>query len=368
MRTSAGELEHDLRANASRLSRGKAGSHFSGSCSALVDRDHAPAIFKAIDPRQRQRVDHESQRAVGRKIERDGEHGADGAGMHDENASPAGSEREPCPRARDLVDKTFAAGRPVAGRRFPELLVGLAEFGDEIVVPPPGPFAKVLFAKRCILRRIEPQPARAVSRVRRAGLQTAKALVGSLAFSAAKAATSPRSAGASGAWMTPRGPSTGAWRISQRSGFGGHHGQALRRAAAGSRSPRPARRHPAHRRSGRRSAAGQPRHAEPRSGPRQARPRTRWSMTMRSSAMTNAIMMAVIAARRIGLAGIAGQPIRPRIGQIDRHRRQYAASQRVRGDQAGRHSRPGTTPARKALRQSSPAGSARHRCRAGCRA
>src|ERR1700737_5313204 len=38
-------LEHDLRANASRLSRGKTGTHFSGSCSRLVrDRSRAPPV------------------------------------------------------------------------------------------------------------------------------------------------------------------------------------------------------------------------------------------------------------------------------------------------------------------------------------
>ena len=38
--------------------------------------------------------------------------------------------------------------------------------------------------------------------------------------------------------------------------------------------------------------------------------------------------------RRIGLAGIAGQPVVARIRQVHRHPRQHAARQRVRGDQA----------------------------------
>src|SRR3982074_31113 len=53
--------------------------------SALIDRPPAPAILKAIDPRQRERIDDKAQRGVGRKVERDGEHGADRAGMHDED-------------------------------------------------------------------------------------------------------------------------------------------------------------------------------------------------------------------------------------------------------------------------------------------
>ena len=56
--------------------------------------------------------------------------------------------------------------------------------------------------------------ASAVSQVRRAGLQTANAFAGNRALRAANAAASLISAGASGPWMTPRGPSTGACRIS----------------------------------------------------------------------------------------------------------------------------------------------------------
>ena len=44
------------------------------------------------------------------------------------------------------------------------------------------------------------------------------------------------------------------------------------------------------------------------------------------------------------------------------------APARARPSGPARHSRPGSPPARKALRQNSPAGSWRHRCRAGCRA
>ena len=48
----------------------------------LIDRNHAPAVAEAIDPRQRQGIDNKAQCAVGRQIERDREHRADGAGMH----------------------------------------------------------------------------------------------------------------------------------------------------------------------------------------------------------------------------------------------------------------------------------------------
>src|SRR5260370_30383139 len=58
--------------------------------------------------------------------------------------------------------------------------------------------------------------ASAVWRVRRAGLQKQGAPAGNRAFSAAKAAASVTSAGASGPWITPRKLSTGACRISHR--------------------------------------------------------------------------------------------------------------------------------------------------------
>src|SRR5258708_5530496 len=59
--------------------------------------------------------------------------------------------------ARNLIGKAFAAGRGVAGRRFPEIAVGIAEFGQEIVVTPSGPAAKILLAKQGLPDRIEPE-------------------------------------------------------------------------------------------------------------------------------------------------------------------------------------------------------------------
>ena len=77
--------------------------------------------------------------------------------MHHEHRIACGQKREPCPRAIDLIDKAFAAGRPVARRRFPELVVSGAELGDEVVVTPAGPGAEILFAKGRLFDRIEPK-------------------------------------------------------------------------------------------------------------------------------------------------------------------------------------------------------------------
>jgi hypothetical protein len=44
-------LEHDLRANASRLSRGKTGSHFSGSCSEAPDCAGGPTFARGTSAR-----------------------------------------------------------------------------------------------------------------------------------------------------------------------------------------------------------------------------------------------------------------------------------------------------------------------------
>ena len=100
--------------------------------SALVDRDDAPAALETIDSRHRERIDDKTQRAVGIKIKRDGERGADRTGMHDEHDIARRQWSQPCIRAGNLIDKTFATGRPVAGRGFPEILVGVAKLGDEI--------------------------------------------------------------------------------------------------------------------------------------------------------------------------------------------------------------------------------------------
>ena len=77
--------------------------------------------------------------------------------MRDEDDVARGQRREACAHTGNLVDKTFAARQPVARRQFPEILVGGAELGDEIVVPPSGPGPEILFAKVRLLDRIEPE-------------------------------------------------------------------------------------------------------------------------------------------------------------------------------------------------------------------
>ena len=90
------------------------------SATLVVDRNHAPAVLQAGRSASATADRSRSAAPVGLEIERDREHGADGAGMHDEDRVARGQSRKPGARARDLVDKTFAAGRPVARRRFPE--------------------------------------------------------------------------------------------------------------------------------------------------------------------------------------------------------------------------------------------------------
>ena len=83
--------------------------------------------------------------------------------MHHQHRIPSRQKREPCPRAIDLVDKAFAAGRPVARRRFPEFVIGDAELGDELIVTPSGPCAEILLAKGWLFDRIETKPERRLS-------------------------------------------------------------------------------------------------------------------------------------------------------------------------------------------------------------
>src|SRR3954453_23725815 len=105
--------------------------------------------------------------------------------MHDEDRFARGEKRKPSTRARDLVDKTFAAGRPVAGGGFPEFPIGRTEFAFDLVVTPSGPRAKILFAEGGLFGRNETQPlgrlARAARRAahrqcasRKSGLQRGK--------------------------------------------------------------------------------------------------------------------------------------------------------------------------------------------------
>jgi hypothetical protein len=56
-----------------------------------------------------------------------------------------------------LIDEAFAAGRPVARRRAPEVFVGGAELGADVAVGPAGPGSEVLPAKRHLLDRGEPE-------------------------------------------------------------------------------------------------------------------------------------------------------------------------------------------------------------------
>src|SRR3954467_13446842 len=106
--------------------------------------------------------------------------------MHDVDRFARGEKRKPSARARDLVDKTFAAGRPVAGGRFPEFPIGRAKFAFDLAMTPSGPRAKILFAEGGLFGRNETQPlgrlARAARRAahrqcasRKSGLQRGKA-------------------------------------------------------------------------------------------------------------------------------------------------------------------------------------------------
>src|SRR4051794_39452207 len=77
--------------------------------------------------------------------------------MYDQHGVARGQPRQSRFGALDLIDETLAAGRPIAGGRFPERLIGGAELDREIIVTPPGPGAKILFAKRRLINRIEPE-------------------------------------------------------------------------------------------------------------------------------------------------------------------------------------------------------------------
>ena len=128
---------------------------------APVDRDDTPSLVETVDLRQRQRIDHKAQRRVGRKIECDGEHCADRAGVHDQHDIARRQCRKAVGGAADLIDETFAARRTIARRRFPEIAVGIAEFGDEIIVTPSRPRSKILLFKGFVPdRRLKPKGCR----------------------------------------------------------------------------------------------------------------------------------------------------------------------------------------------------------------
>ena len=99
--------------------------------------------------------------------------------MHHQHRVACRQKRKPCPRAIDLIDKAFAAGRPVARRRFPEFVIGGAELGGEFVMAPSGPCAEILFAKGRLFDRVEnkrerglPCPARRAADGQRARRQS----------------------------------------------------------------------------------------------------------------------------------------------------------------------------------------------------
>ena len=65
--------------------------------------------------------------------------------MRDQDHLACGQCRQPRSRARNLIDKTFAAGRPAVRRRLPEIPVGVARLGGEVFS---GPIYAELFRKR----------------------------------------------------------------------------------------------------------------------------------------------------------------------------------------------------------------------------
>ncbi len=177
---------------------------------ALIDRDDAPAGREPVDPGQRQRIDHEAQGRLRCQIERNAERGADGAGMHDERCRPGCDPRETQPDARDLILKALAARRPCVRGIAPELRIGVATRCGELVMPPAGPVAKILLAEFGA-RAPDRAPVRAPSRPCGAtGWHSSRHPAAGAAASASNCARSPRSAGASGAWIVPATPSTAA--------------------------------------------------------------------------------------------------------------------------------------------------------------
>src|ERR1700760_4810141 len=114
---------------------------------SAVDTDDAPAARDLIDPGQRQRIDREPKRGFRRKIQRDRQRRAHGAGMHHHYHIARRQIRKTGADARYLLDEAFATRRPAACRRGPEIAIGGAELAREIVVPPAGPLAEILLAE-----------------------------------------------------------------------------------------------------------------------------------------------------------------------------------------------------------------------------
>jgi hypothetical protein len=75
--------------------------------------------------------------------------------MHDKDDVSSRQASEPASDARDLIGKALAARRTPIRRRCPEILIGRAELGGQIIMAPPGPHPKILFGKRALLDWIE---------------------------------------------------------------------------------------------------------------------------------------------------------------------------------------------------------------------
>ena len=59
------------------------------------------------------------------------------------------------PRAINMIDKLSPPGGRLL-RRFPELLIGVAEPAGEFVMAPSGPRAEILFAEAGLFDPVEP--------------------------------------------------------------------------------------------------------------------------------------------------------------------------------------------------------------------
>ena len=187
--------------------------------------------------------------------------------MHHEHNISRRQRCEAVDGAADLIDETFPAGRRVARRRFPEIAVDFAEFGDEVVMPPSGPGAKILLAKQPLPDRIEPE---GNSGFKRPPRRTAadKSLCRQSRLERGEGC------GIADVGRRVRAVDDAAGAVDRRVpdqpeiGLVAHRAKpASLRAAAGSRSRRVARRRRARRRSGRRSGAAPATPCPPRMPP-----------------------------------------------------------------------------------------------------
>ena len=88
--------------------------------------------------------------------------------MHDEDHLTRRQRRKPRSRAQNLIDKTFAAGRPVVRRRLPEIPVGIAKLGGGIAVQHRMAYQGEYFVERYGQRAAEHSPP--IRRMMEAGL------------------------------------------------------------------------------------------------------------------------------------------------------------------------------------------------------